>query len=126
VQYTNAGHLPPLRLRPGQGTHWVELPRGSVLGIDPDAVYENRTLRLEPMEILLLYTDGVSEAMNAGKELFGEDRLRALAERRAGAPAKELVEALFGAVRQFAGGEEQSDDITVLAVQYRGKTRASL
>ena len=123
VHYTNAGHPPPLRLRQGTGANWVDLPRGSVLGIDEEPAYETKTLRLEPMDTLLLYTDGVTEAMNAGQELFGDDRLRSLTEVRTGAAPKELVEALFGAVRHFAGGEEQSDDITVLALRYRGRSQ---
>ena len=119
VHYTNAGHLPPLRLRPGQGATWVDLPKGSVLGVAENPTYETKTLWLEPMDTLLLYTDGVSEAMNAGKELFGDDRLRSLAEAQTAASPKDLVESLLGAVRQFAGGEEQSDDITILALRYR-------
>jgi sigma-B regulation protein RsbU (phosphoserine phosphatase) len=121
LHYTNAGHLPPLLLRGGQGASWMDLPKGAVLGIWEGTGYETRTVKLEPMDTLLLYTDGVSEAMNAHKELFGEERLRAFAASQAGRAPKELVEGLFGAVHSFAGGEEQSDDITVLALQYRGR-----
>jgi sigma-B regulation protein RsbU (phosphoserine phosphatase) len=120
LQYTNAGHLPPLRLRASGQVAWVELPKGPVLGISEAPVYTTRTLRLEPMDTLLLYTDGVSEAMNPEKQLFGDDRLRAFAESQAGAAPKELIDALFSSVHHFAGGEEQSDDITVLAVRYLG------
>lgn len=120
VHYTNAGHLPPLHLRRPQGVNWVELPKGSLLGITEAPGYETRTLKLQPMETLLLYTDGVTEAMNARKELFGEERLRAFAEGQVAVPPKDLVQGLFCAVRDFAGAEEPSDDITVLALQYRG------
>jgi len=99
----------------------MDLPKGAVLGISEAPDYETRTIRLEPTDTLLLYTDGVNEAMNARKELFGDDRLRAFADGHAGAAPKELVEGLFGAVRSFAAGEEQSDDITVLALQYHGR-----
>ena len=99
----------------------MDLPKGPVLGVAEDPAYETKTLRLEPMETLLLYTDGVTEAMNASQELFGDDRMRSLAAAQTGEGPKELVEALFGAVRLFAGSEEQSDDITVLALRYRGR-----
>jgi phosphoserine phosphatase RsbU/P len=120
VQYANAGHLPPVRLSPGRPAAWVELPQGTVLGITEAPAYTTRTLRLEPMDTLLLYTDGVTEAMNPTRRLFGEDRLLAFAQTQDAAAPKELVEGLCAAVRDFAGGEEQSDDITVLALRYRG------
>jgi sigma-B regulation protein RsbU (phosphoserine phosphatase) len=120
LQYTNAGHLPPLRLgAPGQAA-WIDLPKGTVLGISDAPAYTTLTLRLQPMDTLLLYTDGVNEAMNPDKQLFGDDRLLAFARTQAGTAPKELVEGLFASVRGFAAGEEQSDDITVLALRYRG------
>jgi len=127
VQYTNAGHLPPLRLRPGQGAAWVDLPPGLLLGVDPDSRYATRTLTLAPGETLLLYTDGVTEAMNAQQALFGADRLRALAAQLAAADPQVLVAGVIAAVLQYSGGTaapagpiEQSDDITLLALRYRG------
>ncbi len=128
LQYTNAGHLPPLRLRSRQSSNWVDLPRGALLGVSEGPVYEMRSLRLDPMDTLLLYTDGVTEAMNSKQELFGEDRLRKLADSQVSGHPKDVVESCFADVRAFASGEEQSDDITVLALRYRGassKPRAS-
>jgi phosphoserine phosphatase RsbU/P len=136
VSYTNAGHLPPLLLRPGQEAAWIELPRGLLLGVEPDTRYETRTLTLQPGETLLLYTDGVTEAMNLRKEFYGEDRLRALATQRSGAAPKEIVEDVIKAVLRFSGivvspddrttsmttePVIQSDDITLLALRYRGQ-----
>lgn len=123
LRYSNAGHLPPLRLGSAGGAAWVDLPQGCVLGIAPTAEYTTRTLQLEPMETLLLYTDGVNEAMNPDQNPYGEERLQGFAANQTGVSPKELVDALFTSVRDFAGGEEQSDDITVLALQYRGNTR---
>lgn len=135
VSYTNAGHLPPLLLRGGQEASWIELPRGLLLGIEPDTRYETRTLTLQPGETLLLYTDGVTEAMTTGKEFFGEDRLRALATQRTDADPKKLVLDIIKAVQEFSGvivspdtrtvsmsaePAVQSDDITLLALRYRG------
>ena len=120
LQYTNAGHLRPLLLCGPQGVHWVELPKGSVLGVSEDPVYETRSIRLRPQDTLLLYTDGVTEAMNPAKELLGDDRLLAFAENSSATAPKELVESLFATVHRFSAGEEQSDDITVLALKFRG------
>jgi sigma-B regulation protein RsbU (phosphoserine phosphatase) len=124
LEYTNAGHLPPLRLAQGAGATWVDLPEGPVLGVAPAAEYTTKILRLEPMDTLLLYTDGVHEAMNPHQNTFGEARLQAFAASQIGAAPKDLVEGLFAAVRGFAGQEEQSDDITVLALQYRSANAA--
>jgi sigma-B regulation protein RsbU (phosphoserine phosphatase) len=124
LQYTNAGHLPPLRLRASGQVDWVELPKGTVLGISEPPAYTTRTLQLDPGDTLLLYTDGVNEAMNREKQLFGDDRLRAFARTQTSTAPKDLIEGLFGAVHGFAGGEEQSDDITVLAVRYLGNKSA--
>lgn len=125
IEYSNAGHLPPLRTRPGPYPRWVDLPRGTLLGIAPEATYETRTLQLDPMETLLLYTDGVTEAMNARRDLFGDDRLQTLVGERLTASPKDLVEAVIDAVHRFADGEEPSDDITVLALRHRGRAPAS-
>lgn len=121
LQYTNAGHLPPLLFRGPRGNAWVELPKGVLLGISENPVYETRTLTLGPQDVLVLYTDGVTEAMNPGQELYGEERLWAWGEGHSGVSPKGLVEGLIGSIQQFAGGEPQSDDITVVALQYRAK-----
>lgn len=122
LQYSNAGHLPPLRLRGSGEVTWLDLPKGSVLGISEAPAYATCALKLEPMDSLLLYTDGVNEAMDPGQNLYGDDRLHTFAAAQAGTGPKEMVEALFAAVHHFAAGEEQSDDISVLALRYRGHT----
>ena len=119
VDYTNAGHLPPLLLRGAGGASWVQLPPGLVLGVSENPGYETRSLTLGPQDTLLLYTDGVTEAMNAGKELFSEDRLLAFARAQTCANPKDLVDGLLSAVQRFAGDEPQSDDVTLLALQFR-------
>lgn len=124
LRYSNAGHLPPLRLGSAVGAAWVDLPQGQVLGIAPTAEYTTRTLWLGPKEMLLLYTDGVSEAMNRDQNPYGEERLQGFAVNQAGVSPKELVDGLFASVRDYAGAEEQSDDITVLALKYRGNGAA--
>ena len=122
LQYTNAGHLPPLLLGASRKVAWLDLPKATMLGISEAPTYTTKTLKLQPMDTLLLYTDGVNEAMNAEQQLFGDDRLLAFAEAQDGREPKELVERLLDSIRRFAGGAEQSDDITVLALRFRGKT----
>ena len=92
---------------------------GALEGVE----YETATLLLEPGDTLLLYTDGVSEAMNPANELFGEERLlarlKSSAERGMDS-ALTICQDLDEAVFAFADGAEQSDDITLLALRYRG------
>jgi sigma-B regulation protein RsbU (phosphoserine phosphatase) len=119
--YTNAGHLPPLLLSPGAGPRWVDLPPGVLLGITEDPNYQDRRLTLAPGDTLLLYTDGVTEATNLAKQLYGEDRLLALAQQAGPASPQNLVTALVSSVSGFAGTGALSDDVTVLALRYRGR-----
>jgi sigma-B regulation protein RsbU (phosphoserine phosphatase) len=85
-----------------------------------EAAYETRQLLLAPGDMLLLYTDGVTEAMNGGKDFYGEERLiRVAADHQQGSP-EGLVQEVLQSVRTFAGAEPQSDDITLLALSFRG------
>jgi sigma-B regulation protein RsbU (phosphoserine phosphatase) len=118
LRYANGGHNPPMLLRTGK----VEpLPGtgGTVLGMIEDLTYESAGVRLEPGEGLLLYTDGVTEAMNPQSALFGEERLMAVLEKLADASPKSVIESVFQEVMVFASGADQSDDVTALAVQFR-------
>jgi len=119
--YSNAGHNPPLFLRRGQPPEWLPLPDGFFLGTMEEAVYETRQLLLAPGDTLLLYTDGVTEAMDAAKGFYGEERLIHLAAEGSLKPPEELVREVLGSVRAFAGSEPQSDDITLLALTFRGE-----
>lgn len=118
--YANAGHNPPLILGAGQPAEWLKLPPGFVLGVQANAHYRLEHLQLQPGDLILGYTDGVTEAMTASQELFSEARLKTCAERLTSASAQDLTNGILGCVRQFTGGAEQSDDITVLALRYHG------
>jgi len=113
--YVNAGHNPPLLLH--ASGHAKRLSHGGLLlGVLPDARYEAERLSLAPGDLLVLFTDGVTEAMGPGDEPFGEDRLLAclLAHRHASAQA--IVEAVRQAVEQFTGRPANSDDDFTLVV----------
>lgn len=116
--YSNAGHNPPVLLRRGRDPEWLPLPDGFFLGTMEEAVYETRKIFLAPGDRLLLYTDGVTEAMNSDKSFFTDERLLRLAGGNEGGSAEKLVGEILESVRDFAGAEPQSDDITLLALTY--------
>ncbi len=112
--YCNAGHTPPIVCQDGV---FEELRRGGiVLGPNPDALYDRGYVRFRPGAVLLAYTDGITEADNDRGESFGADRLRELVGSRPWGSARELVEAVFAAVRSFSGRPAPADDQTVVAV----------
>lgn len=114
--YTNAGHLPPLLVRSGSPAEWLEIPPGAVLGIDEEARYQTAVTMLQPADAIVLYTDGVTEAMNAADQLYSAERLLATARTQHFGSAQEWVGGIFASVRAYAGDAPQSDDVTVLAV----------
>jgi sigma-B regulation protein RsbU (phosphoserine phosphatase) len=119
ITYVNAGHNPPLHCD-GSCRELARLTRtGMALGIFEDAPYEQRTIRLEPGDFLLLYTDGVTEAFNPAEEQFGEGRLEAVLQSHAHASADELVAAIQQAVEAFTGAVAPFDDVTMVAVRRR-------
>lgn len=116
VAYTNAGHNPPLVCR-AMGTEWLT-DTGMVAGVDAAAAYESRTVRLGPGELLVVYSDGLTEARSADRGLFGDERLESGGRELRSRPSREVVETLVERVQAFAAGAPQSDDITVMAVRY--------
>ncbi|MDG4596828.1 MAG: SpoIIE family protein phosphatase [Candidatus Contendobacter sp.] len=125
--YSDGGHERPFVLRRDGRPDLVEKKRGGlVLGFDPDAIYEEDVIQLTPGEGLVIYTDGVSEAMNAKHEMFMVTRLsEALASVCCKVPARAIIDGVIGSVRAFVGGHPQSDDITLLALRWRGPADAS-
>ena len=121
LSYSNAGHPPPLRCSTSGAVEPIAAAEsGIALGILEDATYDEGSLQLAPGELLLLFTDGVTEAINAAGELFSDARLiGALAEHGA-RPAADVVNRVVEAVNGFAAGAPQEDDITVLALRYLG------
>jgi sigma-B regulation protein RsbU (phosphoserine phosphatase) len=125
VTGANAGHDSTLRLPAAGPPQRVFASSGTVLGLFPGQEYANETLDLAPGESLLLSTDGVSEANDAAGALFGDERLEACFAEGSARTAAETVDRVLTAVRAFAGGAPQSDDITILAVR-RGEAPASV
>jgi phosphoserine phosphatase RsbU/P len=116
LEYANGGHPPPYIVRADGGVE--ELPRahGVGLGVSERARYERVTATLEPGDALLLYTDGVTEAMSFDEDMFGPERLEGVLARGDGRlSADRLLEDVRAAVWDFAAGAEQYDDLTLLA-----------
>lgn len=114
--FTNAGHNPPLMVRAGGGFETLG-GGGVILGILPQATYEESRSKMETGDILVLFSDGVTEAVNPKDEDFGEERLAALVASLRDRPAAEIVEAIDAAVTEFTQGAPAADDITVVVVR---------
>jgi sigma-B regulation protein RsbU (phosphoserine phosphatase) len=121
VDYSNGGHNLPYYLHHG-GMRPLENPGGRALGILEQSSYISGRLVLSPGEALLLYTDGVTEAMDRKETLYSEQRLEHFLARNRGSSPRQMIGDLVSDVRQFAGATAQSDDITALALLYFGTT----
>jgi sigma-B regulation protein RsbU (phosphoserine phosphatase) len=120
LAYCNGGHDAPLIGRAGAGFDAIESAGGLMLGATPDGGYQSGSMALQPGDLVLCYTDGVTEAMNPQQEQFTENRLRASVAGMEGADAAHVVRLLHAELRAFAQGAPPSDDITMLALKYRG------
>ena len=121
VHYANAGHNPPLIRKKGGKFEYLRSPAGFVLAGMDSVKYRSKELKMEPGDIIYLYTDGVTEAQNAAGELFGEDRL--LASLNA-LPEEVDMQTVCAHVKEdvdaFVSGAPQFDDITMVAMHYIG------
>jgi sigma-B regulation protein RsbU (phosphoserine phosphatase) len=116
LTYCNCGHNPPLLLRRGADTFETLRNCGPPLAVMDDITYVPRTLPLAPGDLLLLYTDGVSEAEDPQGAQFGMKRLQEAVLAARGKPARLVVEHVAERVAGFTNGAAQSDDITCVAV----------
>ena len=115
IDYVNAGHNPPMFWHEGSWS-WLTERSGLPLGLF-DLPYEAHSLECREGDKVVLYTDGVTEAMSVEEELYGEERLEALLQDKAGLAPLETVDAIRASVAEHAIGAEQSDDITVLVLE---------
>jgi sigma-B regulation protein RsbU (phosphoserine phosphatase) len=118
MEYGQGGHNPPILL-PAQGQPVYEPSGGMPLGVFDDAKFGQRQLDLKPGETLLVYTDGVTEAMNRKRELFGEERLKEALQGQSRLSPEKLTQRVVEEVARFASGAEPSDDITLLAIKHQ-------
>jgi sigma-B regulation protein RsbU (phosphoserine phosphatase) len=114
--YANAGHNPPLLVRASGGFETLG-GGGMILGIMPKASYTESHAVMQPGDVLILFSDGVTEAPDPRAEEYGEARLAQLVASMLDRPAAEIVEAIHAAVAEYTEGAPAADDITVVAVR---------
>jgi len=119
VRFANAGHNPPLICDAG-GIRYLTIKSGFVLGPMTDIDYETERIIMQPGDTLFLYTDGVTEATNHEDELYGEPRLLDALTRGPKGDLTEMIHYIRAEVAGHANGAPQSDDVTMLAVRFRG------
>lgn len=118
LEYINAGHPSPLLMRGGRA-EFAFPAQGYPVGLLPEAEYKVSTIMLEPGDTLLLFSDGVSEAINPEEKEFGTRRLaETVANCRAGT-AEELQDSILAAIENFTCGARQNDDLTLLILRYQ-------
>lgn len=114
LTFTSAGHPPALLFRKSTGETRDLRTMGKVLGWVPSLKYREETIPLRRGDRLVLYTDGVTECMDGHGAFFGEERLRGLMASSAGMPAEGFVDSVIVELRQFCGGAEFNDDVTLV------------
>jgi sigma-B regulation protein RsbU (phosphoserine phosphatase) len=121
LTYVNAGHNPPIVLRGSEQIHLEAT--GTVIGLLPDVIYTRANVVLRPGDLLITFTDGVSEAMNSIEEEWGEDRMvaatRSLLSQQSSATAEQLLQCILSGADLFTAGAPQHDDMTLLLCKVR-------
>jgi sigma-B regulation protein RsbU (phosphoserine phosphatase) len=125
VRYASAGHNPPLLMAKGKNAEWIPPLNELVAGIMEDTNYTTKLMTMSPGDTLFMYTDGVTEAMDSKQKLYSEERLVKVMNRCQGQSAEQIIRTVENDLKEFTGGAEQSDDITMLAMQYLGKNSQS-
>ncbi|HWZ33025.1 MAG TPA: SpoIIE family protein phosphatase [Bryobacteraceae bacterium] len=110
--YTNAGHLPPVLVREGVG-HRLDV-NGTVVGAFPFSIYGESRVEMKSGDLLVFFTDGITEPENEYGEMFGEDRLVDLIARNAHRTEPEIIDLVLSGVHQWTASEELQDDMTIL------------
>ena len=121
MQYSNAGQEPPVVVRANGVVDHLEVG-GPVLGLLSNATYDYGSTSLQPGDIVMMCSDGVTEARNVDGDEFGGNRLATLLRDAHGHDPEAVLERVLAAVREFAGREPQTDDITALVLRYRGSS----
>jgi sigma-B regulation protein RsbU (phosphoserine phosphatase) len=118
LEFINAGHPSPFMIRHGVAEE--PFSEGSYpVGLVPEAEYTTARLKLEPGDTLVLFSDGVTEAMDPDEQMFGVPRLREILTGQTECPLDQLQKCVLEAVENFARGASQADDLTMLIVRYR-------
>jgi Na+/proline symporter/serine phosphatase RsbU (regulator of sigma subunit) len=120
LSFANAGHNPPLLWRSRSRTYeWLDA-EGLILGVRRTVVFEEKVAELLPGDLLLLYTDGITEAANQEGDLFGEERLCALLKEHRALPPQQIIDTLLAQVRLYTGTRTFNDDISLVIMRMEG------
>jgi serine phosphatase RsbU (regulator of sigma subunit)/putative methionine-R-sulfoxide reductase with GAF domain len=120
LAFVNAGHMPPIWVRAADGrTEELHTP-GMALGILGDVLFQEKVVHLDPGDAVVLYTDGISDAANVDKKMFGRRRLAEVVSAHHHLSAEELAQAIDAAVAEFVGDAPQFDDFTLLVAKREG------
>lgn len=117
LRYVNAGHNPPLLLRAATGRFETLEPTGPALGLICGAAFDEAEVTLENGDLLVLYTDGVTEAIDGEEVEFGEERFRATVQRLRDAPVAGIIDGILADVTAHVDGAPQFDDITLIVIR---------
>lgn len=118
LKYVNAGHNPPFLLRNHQSGVIGELATGGmIIGMFPFSQYEEGSVQLQPGDVLMLFTDGVSEAHNPQEEEYGEERLKEALKQYGHLPVPEMSDAILRELRKWMADPPQHDDLTFVLMK---------
>jgi sigma-B regulation protein RsbU (phosphoserine phosphatase) len=116
MTYCNAGHNPPLVLRAGGGVEDLR-GGGGIVGFDAEGTFESRTCELALGDVVVLFSDGVTETTSPSGEEFGEARLAAAGRAESAGSAEQILQRIDEEVRTFGAGAPPGDDVTLLVVR---------
>ena len=119
--YANGGHNPPFIIRGENNVEFLPVSKDLVVGVMEDVAYKTDRVQLNAGDSIFIYTDGVTEAMNERAELFSEGRLKNRLIELQGKAVQEIIEGITEEIHSFALGVEQSDDITMLVIRFKGE-----
>jgi sigma-B regulation protein RsbU (phosphoserine phosphatase) len=117
LAYANAGHCRPPWVEATTGQMHQLTAHGTVMGVFEDIELEENEIHLAPGDLIVLYTDGITEAMDADEQLFGEARLQEAIMSKKGGSAQEILDAIIAATLDFIGDTPQADDLTLFVIK---------
>ncbi len=120
VEFANGGHNPPLIARKNGNFEYMKVPHGFVIGAMVGVSFERREIVLGEGDTIFLYTDGVTEAMNPDKQMFSESNLKNALDEFKNESVSKIIEGVKRRIEEFTRGAPQSDDITMLAIRFKG------
>ena len=117
ITYTNAGHNPPYILKANGNVETLPMSNNIIVGVFDDFTFSEETCHLDKGDTIVLFTDGVTEAIDIAEKEYGDDRLKDCLAKHSGNSCQQIIDAIKADVSNFVGEAEQSDDITMLALK---------